>query len=257
MYRTQYLDPKIQELITFTDIINEEKSMFNKKTLCTLIVILFLGVGGLWAGDIASFVDLGFSPDGRTYMFAQYGVQSGTLKPWADLFVVDVPMNNFVNGGKISYVHDRPVVSGQDGSGAFYRVFSRNTSMTEKYAVDHCIQGQPLYIALDNGGPTGPVEFRDFEAGASYRATLTSNAEGSGTNLVSSFFINLERTARDGSRKIYTVGTPQLKRPLITSYRIRKVIIAPHDGSMIIVIEMKKQDGAETDIRYMVEALKL
>jgi len=230
--------------------------MLYKKTFCTLAVILFLGVSGLPAGDIASFVDLGFSPDGKTYMFGQYGLQSGTLKPWADLFIVDVPRNNFVSGGRISYIHNGPVVAGQDGAGAFYRVLSRNASLAEKYRVDHCFQGQPLYIALDNADSTD-IEFRDFEAGASYRATLVSFVEGSGAALKSSFYINLERTARDGSKKVYTVGTPQLKRPLIASYRIRKVMIAPHDGSMIMVIEMKRPEGGGFAIRYMVEALRL
>ena len=229
-----------------------------RKIICTLAVILFLGVACLWAGDTATFVDLGFSPDGKTYMFAQYGVQSKTLKPWADLFVVDVPRNNFVSGGRISYVHDNSVVSGQDGSGALYRVIARNSAIAEKHHVDFCFQGQPLYIALDNGDVTAiPVEFRDFEIGANYRASLISNVEGSGTALKSAFYINVERTGRDGSKKTYTVGTPQLKRPLISSYRIRKVMIAPHDGSMIFVIEMRMQEGGTTNVRYMVEALRL
>jgi predicted secreted protein len=230
--------------------------MLYKKTLIAFAIILFFGISGIWAGDTATFVDLGFSPDGKTYVFAQYGVQSGTLRPWADLFVVDVPLNNFVNGGRINYIHEGPVVSGQDGSGALYRVLTQNAALAERYRVNYCFQGQPLYIAMDNASGN-TVEFRDFESGASYRASLVSSLEGSGPNLKSSFFINLERTARDGSRKLYTVGTPQLKRPLIASYRIRKVMIAPHDGSMIMVIEMKRQSGGDFEVRYMVEALRL
>jgi predicted secreted protein len=231
--------------------------MFCKKLFCTLMVILFLSISSLWAGDTATFVDLGFSPDGRAYMFAQYGVQSGTLRPWADLFIVDVPRNNFVSGGRISYVHDRPVVSGQNGSGALYRLIAQNAALAERHRIDYCFQGQPLYIALDGVPPNAPIEFRDFESGASYRAALISQVEGTGPSLRSSFFINLERTASDGSRKTYTVGTPQLRRPNILSYRIRRVMIAPRDGSMIFVIEMKRQDGRDFDIRYMVEAVRL
>ena len=227
-----------------------------KKSFYALSIILFLGVNCLWAGDTATFVDLGFSPDGKTYMFAQYGVQSNTLRPWADLFVVDVPRNNFVSGGRISYVHDSPVVSGQDGSGALYRIIARNAAIAERHQINYCFQGQPLYIAM-NGSSATEAEFRDFENGASYKASLVSFVEGSGSSLKSSFYINLERTARDGSRKTYTVGTPQLKRPLIASYRIRKVMIAPRDGSMIMVIEMRRQEGSSIDIRYMVEAVRL
>jgi predicted secreted protein len=193
-------------------------------------------------------------------MFGQYGIQARTLRPWADLYAVDVPRNNFVSGGRISYTHDSPAIPGQDGAGALFRLISRNTALADQYGVSFLLQGQPLFISVDNGQTPAAgdaIEFRDFEQSASYRASLVSSTEGSGDSLKSSFFINLERTTRDGSKKSYTVGTPQLKRPLITAYRIRKVVVAPRDGSIIFVIEMKKQGEDGTDIRYMVEALRL
>jgi predicted secreted protein len=215
----------------------------------------------LWAGDNASFVDLGFSPDGRIYMFAQYGVESNTLKPWAELSVVDVPRNNFVPGGRVSYTHPNRVTNGQDGSGALYRLIAQNGALANRYGVSFLLQGYPLYLSLEtsdragDGGET--IEFRDFQAGASYKAALIPTLEGSGGSLKSSFFIKLERTAKDGSKQNYTVGAPQFKRPLISSYRIRKVMIAPQDGSLVFVIEMKKAGSGGFDIRYMSEALRL
>jgi predicted secreted protein len=233
--------------------------MIVRKTFLLAALIPLMALSSLWAGDSASFVDLGFSPDGKIYMFAQYGVQSGTLRPWADLFVVDVPRNNFVSGGRISYTHDGPVLAGQDGSGALYRIIARNAALADSYGVNFLRQGQPLYIALDNDPPPSgeTIEFRDFETGRSYRANLVPFVEGTGENLRSSFYINLENLSSGGTRKTYTVGTPQLKRPLIAAYRIKKVMIAPRDGSIIFVIEMKKQAGGSYDIRYMVEAARL
>jgi predicted secreted protein len=233
--------------------------MTAKKILLAFLAILVSGAVSLWAGDVATFVDLGFSPDGRTYAFAQYGVQSGTLIPWAELFVVNVPENNYVSGGRIPYTHTAPIVAGQDGSGALYRLLTRNSALTDRYGINFLNQGQPLFISLDepSSPPNQSIEFRDFETGASYRATIITTIEGSGTNLTSSFYINMERTARDGTRKTYTVGTPTVKRPLIVSYRMRKVMIAPHDGSMIVVIEMKRQNGPDYDIRFMIEAVRL
>ncbi|GHV95849.1 hypothetical protein AGMMS50293_21690 [Spirochaetia bacterium] len=231
--------------------------MVLKKIL--LIIAGALIASSLWAGDSASFVDLGFSPDGRIYMFAQYGVQSGALKPWADLFVVDVAGNNFVSGGKISYIHDSPIQAGQDGSGALYRLIAKNAGLADRYGINFPNQGQPLYISLDtnpsNSGET--IEFRDFENGKSYRANLVSTAEGSGPNLKSSFYINLESSSPGGQVKTYTIGTPQLKRALIESYNIKKVIIDPRGDSIIFVIEMKRQAEGGIDTRYMVEALRL
>jgi predicted secreted protein len=237
-------------------LVNKEKAVLKKLMAVSILVFC---VSTLRAGDTAFFVDLGFSSDGRIYMFAQYGVQSKTLKPWADLFVVDVPRNNFVSGGRVSYIHDRAVLAGQDGSGALYRIVAENASLAERQGVSFLNQGQPLYVALDNGNsmPEETIEFRDFESGCSYKAVLVPYVEGSGEQLKSSFYISLESTDRNGAKKTYTVGSPAVKRSFIVSYRIRKVMIAPRDGSMIFVIEMKKQAGTDYDIRYMVEAARL
>jgi predicted secreted protein len=235
--------------------------MLRKKSFYLVVTALIFSGLRLWAGDNASFVDLGFSPDGVIYMFAQYGVESDSLKPWAELAVVDVPRNNFVPGGRISYTHPKAVANGQDGSGALYRLIAQNGALANRYGVDFLFQGYPLYLSLETSDRAGDggeiIEFRDFQANVSYRATLIPTLEGSGNNLKSSFYINLERTARDGSKRTYTVGSPAVKRPFISSYRIRKAMIAPQNGSLIFVIEMKKSGDNGFDIRYMAEALRL
>ena len=230
--------------------------MHLKKILYILILALVPGL--IWAGDTAVYADLGFSPDGRTYMFAQHGVLSDTLKPWAELYVVDVARNNFVSGGRLSYTHDRAVTAGQDGSAALYQLLAANTSIAEQYRINYLSLGHPLFLSVD--GPLSPVqtiEFRDFDAVTSYRSVLRYSIEGSGSNLTSSFYIDLEQTSRYGTRKSYTIGTPQVKRPGVTSYRIRRVIMSPLKDSMIFVIEMRVQNGSDTNIRYMVETLIL
>ena len=228
-----------------------------KKSVFVVAVFLAIFASFAWAGDSASFVDLGFSPDGKYFMFAQYGVQSGLLRPWAELFVVDVARNNFVSGGKASYTHDSPVLAGQDGSGALYRIIAKNTALADQYRLNYLNQGQPLYVVLNADAVDKNISFRDFETETNYQANIVSYAEGSGQELKSSFYITLEATARNGTRKTYTVGNPQIKRPLIESYNIKKVMIAPKDGSLIFVIEMRRLAQGGPDIRYMVEALRL
>ena len=233
----------------------------SKRSFSAIAVAFVLASTLAWSGDTSSFVDLGFSADGTRYMFAQYGVEAASLKPWAELFVVDVPRNVFVQDGKRSYVHDAPVVAGQDGSGAFYKLLAEGAELASKNKVDFLRQSQPLYLNLDEDTPKsgggGSIEFRDFEGGISYAATLVPYVEGTGSELRSSFFIAVERTAKDGSRTKHTVGTPSFKRPLVSAYRIKRAVIAPKDGSLVFVVELWKQGAKGSDLRYMVETLKL
>jgi predicted secreted protein len=233
--------------------------MLMKKNLFLTSFILLTCVSGLWAGDLASFVDLGFSPDGRTYMFGQYGVQLQSLKPWAELYVVDVNSNNFVQNGKVSYVHNTPIRAGQDGSGVFYRLISGNSNLANNYGITFQNQGLPLYISRnENPSAYGErIDFRDFISGNSYTAELVPSITGSGQNTRSSFYIRLERRSPSGQSRSYTVGSPGVIRPLIVSYNIKRVLIDPQGSSIIFVIEMKRLAEDGYDIRYMIEAQRL
>jgi predicted secreted protein len=231
--------------------------MLLKKTL--LIIFVLTCVSALWGGDTASFVDLGFSPDGKTYMFGQYGVLSQSLKPWAEIFVVDVRSNNFVKNGRISLTQNSPIKPGQDGSGVLYQLINSNSSLVSRYSVDFQNQGLPLYIARDENPPANgeTIDFRDFISGKHYKAELVSTVFNGGSSTSSSFYINLESRSPSGQVKNYTVGNPQIKRPLITSYNIKKVLIDADGESLIFVIEMKKIAENSHDIRYMIEAQRL
>jgi len=232
--------------------------MLFKRTFLILSGLFIASVSVLWAGDSASFVDLGFSPDGTMYMFGQYGVKSGVLRPWADLFVVDVKRNNFVSGGRVSYTHDKSIDAGQDGSGALYHLLIENTGLIERNKITYPRQGQPLYIAL-SGDPAYEgtmITFRDFISGVFYRANLVETINGSGSGVRSSFYIKLESVDSDGEEKSFTIGTLDLERPSIFSYRIKKVLVAPSGNALIFVIEMKCHTEGGHNIRYMVEAVQ-
>lgn len=232
--------------------------MFSKKPVFTIIVLIF-SVYALWAGDSAVFVDLGFSPDGRTYMFGQYGVQQPSLKPWAEIFVVDMTTNNFVPNGRLSLTQDTPIKAGQDGSGILYRLLANNMSIANRYNINFQNQGLPLYISRDeNPPPQGEtIDFRDFMSGKSYKAQLVPTITGSGANVRSQFYIDLQITSPNGTSRNYTVGTPHFVRQRIFAYNFKRVIINAEGNSLIFVIEMKRVADNGHDVRYMVEALRL
>ena len=233
--------------------------MLLKKIILIISVILLTYVSALWAGDSASFVDLGFSQDGRTYMFGQYGVQSPALKPWAEIYVVDVQSNNFVRNGKVSYTQDNPIRAGQDGSGVFYRLITGNSNLANQYGINFQNQGLPLYISraenLPEYGET--IDFRDFTSGKIYKAQLIPSIVGGGQNIRSSFYIKLESCSQNGQVRNYTIGSQSIIRERIASYNIKKVLIDARGESVIFVIETKRVAGDGYDIRYMVEALRL
>jgi len=233
--------------------------MLLKKTVFIVFFIFSISVSALWAGDAAVFVDLGFSPDGRTYMFGQYGVLSPSLRPWAELYVVDMNSNDFVQNGRASFTDSGSIRAGQDGSGTFHRLLSNNSSIVSRYSINFQNQGLPLYISR-NEFPSDlgeRIDFRDFISGKTYIAELIPTINGSGQNIRSSFYIRLEVRSSNGQTRNYTVGNPGIVRQKIASYNIKRVIIDANGGSVIFVIEMKRAAENGYDIRYMVEALRL
>jgi predicted secreted protein len=232
--------------------------MLLKKIILIISIIFLTCVSVLWAGDSAVFVDLGFSPDGKTYMFGQYGVLLPSLKPWAELFVVDMNTNDFVSNGKASYTQDNAIQAGQDGSGILYQLLGKNTNLSSRYNINFQNQGQPLYISRNENPPEcgETIEFRDFISGKYYIARLIPTINGTGMNTRSSFYIDLSVTSLDGQTRNYTVGTPSISRQRILSYNIKKVLIDSAGKSIIFVIEMKRAAENSFDIRYMVEAVR-
>jgi len=233
--------------------------MLLKKTVFILFILLLTSVSALWAGDSAVFVDLGFSPDGRMYMFGQYGVLSPSLRPWADLYVVDVTSNTFVPNGRVSLVENTPIKAGQDGSGILHRLVANNSTLSNRYCINFQNQGLPLYISRDeNPPPRGEkIDFRDFLSGKSYNAQLISTITGSEQNARSQFFINLEVNSPNSQCRTYKVGSPNFVRQGIVQYNFKRVLIDSSGSSIIFVIEMMRATNNGYDIRYMVEAVRL
>jgi len=233
--------------------------MLLKKSLFIYLSVLLTGVSALWAGDNAVFVDLGFSPDGSTYMFGQHGVLSPSLRSWAEIIVVDVTRNAFVPNGRVSITQDTAIKAGQDGSGIFRSLVSANSILANRFNINFQNQGLPLYISRDENPPSygERIDFRDFLAGKAYRVQLVPTITGSGKNVRSQFYINVESVSSNGSVRNYTVGTPGFVRQGVSQYNIKRVIIDSSGRSIIFVIEMKRVADNGFEIRYMVEALRL
>src|SRR6056297_1254457 len=223
-----------------------------------LIGVLILSVlVPLAAGDVANFVNLGFSEDSSVFMFGQYGVIDGEERPYSDIYTVNVHKNAFVPDGVTQKVFTEEVQPGQDGSGAFFNLLHQVEPQVSEYSVDHLKTGRLVYVHVDGDKPKERIEFRDFYRGDSYVLTLVQQKFGTGRDVSASFHINLAVTSKGGATRTYTLGIPDYRREGVLSYRIQEVFFSPAESGLVVVVEKELWAKDGKDIRYMVETTSL
>lgn len=212
--------------------------------------------GTLFAGDIATFVNLGFSQDSRIFMFGQYGIEHSTSRPFAELYVVDVPDNRFVRDGVRRRTFETPISPGQDGSGALYSLLTANAQLLTDHQIDPLKQGRLIYLLINAEAPTTEIDFRDFSDGTRYHVQLRQNRRGEGKSASAAFHLLLRVTSSDGRSREFTVGLPDFYREGVSSYQISQAFLSPDERSLVFVIERISDSGAGRTVRYMVETVR-
>jgi predicted secreted protein len=210
-----------------------------------------------FAGDVATFVNLGFSPDSAYFMFGQYGIDPAAGKPYAETYLVDNKRNDFVAKGVARKAFDAALEPGQDASGAMFALVGESQNLVKKYKIDHLKPGRLLYVLMDGQEPPAVLSFRDFKNGSSYEVSLNQRATESKGVAAASFGIALTYTAKDGTVKRVVGGNPDIKRDGVRAYVIRRIIAAPDEKALVFIVEKRMVDKGDPAVRYMVEALKL
>ncbi len=219
-----------------------------------LVLLLFSVTYIAAAGDIAQFENLGFSEDGRIFLFGQYGVAEDDSMPYADLYAVDVVNNTFVANGVFQTADERPLSLGQDGRGALYALLQDAQTVIERYDIDHLSNGRPIYILVDGDQPKERISFRDFNTNTRYDVVLLQDQRSDGESVEASFHIQLTVIYPDDRTRTVTVGRPGYYREKVEKYRITQVLLGPEEDAIVIVVEKHAPDGS---IRYMVETTPL
>lgn len=219
--------------------------------------LLLLLAGTAFSGDIASFQNLGFSPDGRYFMFGQYGILEDSLKHYAQLYTVDVRANRYVSEGPKEALYDEKLEPGQSGIGALFTLFGDADPLVSKYGINHMMAGRLLYILINGREPKPHLEFRDYVAKKRYEVDLLQSSFGSGENVSASFHINLSVTDENGRRKDFTVGLPDYRREGVRRYQIRQILLAPDGESVVFIVEKEENADTGVNIRYMVETVRV
>ena len=231
-----------------------------KKLLSTiLILILFSAV--VWAGDLAAYINLGFSDDSRYFMFGQYGIDGSGSLPYAEVYTVDVHANTFVPGGVRKAEYDIPPQAGQDGLGALLNLLrgigESSSDTIGTYKVDHLKSGRLVYLLVNGQEPKTEINFRDFGSGNGYKVQLNQSTFESDSGVSAAFHINLTVTDEKGNISAHTIGLPGYKRKDVRSYRIKQVVFSPDESSLVFVVEKDMETEQGTNIRYMVETVYL
>ena len=68
--------------------------------------LVAVSAGTTLAGDYADRTILGFSPDGRTFAFEEFGEQDGSGFAYANIYVIDTEHDAWVSGTPIRVMHE-------------------------------------------------------------------------------------------------------------------------------------------------------
>lgn len=222
-----------------------------------VLTLFAVPVTAALASDVAQFTNLGFSPDSRVFMFAQYGITSDSSHPYADIFTVDVPANAFIAAGLESEEYAMAISAGQDGRGALFSLLPELRPVIERYGISHLRQGRLVYLYVNGEEEPREIAFRDFDSGDRYTISMTQSARGSGMSGSAAFHLDVVAQYADGTLVEERVGRPGFFRDGVNRYRIAQVIASPDGRSLVAVVERITDTGSGQRIRYMVETVRL
>lgn len=218
------------------------------------------------AGDWADREILGFSPDGATFAFEEFGVQDGSGFPYANVYVIDTATDAWVKGTPVRVLIEdetanldevrakaledaEPVIAARGGLGGGYRIVVSNPP-TELSADPHAVRFLP-----------------DLYANQPYAAwdlalTLLPMPEGEAcANFGPVFGFRLALAGHDGSTHIlHEDRSLPASRFCPVDYAITDVIVSPADGrepALIVLLNLIRQGFEGPDRRYLAVAARL
>ncbi|OQX28890.1 MAG: hypothetical protein B0D92_06585 [Spirochaeta sp. LUC14_002_19_P3] len=215
----------------------------------------------LSAGDLAVLENLGFSADGRYFMFGQHVTVPSAGQVYAEIGIVNVPSNDFVPSGWKKKTWNLRMLPNQESRGALYELLSEMSPYKTRYGIDHLQQGKVLYLkgaadektmSMDGGDTASGLMFRDFERGRAFILALTQSTQTGGSEVSAAFSIQITIENSDGTTASYQVGRPSYMRAGVASYSIARVWLGPNSKSLAIAIA---KEAPDLSVRYMVETL--
>ncbi len=223
-----------------------------KKIIFSTIAVSFMNLA-LFAGDVAVFQDIGFSKDGKTYIFGEYGKTDKKFIPYGEIYTVDVEKNEYVPG-KVYKSKDKDCK--KSSKEVFEELYAKNYSAINRYDIQKPRPEDILYVMEEESkDAVDEIVFKSFEeSDYTYHVRLVPTFYSG----KSSFYIEVKVYDTDNNLKLsYRAGTPDIKRPNVTEYKIVRIFTDQNKESVVFVIEKRIEDANGVSIRYMVETTKL
>lgn len=232
---------------------------------------LLLLPGSAGAGDMAEFRIHGFSEDGRTFAFEEFGVQDGSGFPYATIFLIDLDRDAWVPGTPVKRLIE-------DESASDDRARAEALAQAQPILNDQGISGARWsYLALQPIGSVGvddkrlvfgfpnpamptssPVETYRLEL-----ATFPSQSTGSfdcETMLdrpVAGFELTAVNTGTGAERLIHRDQSVPKSRSCPFDYRLMAVVAPRTDygvepvGRVVAIIAVVAAGFEGPDVRYL------
>lgn len=233
-----------------------------KKNVLAGIICSLLAMT-IYAGDVATFVDKGFTEDGKYYVFGQYGRTDKKYQGWAEIYQVDIAKNDFVASG-VFKIKPTAVTADKSGLEVYQALEGKSYYYFKNIKCEKANPDQVLYILDDvNKSGTDVIEFKDYNNSQidqvnSYTIKLIPTIIGSGDNVKSSFYIMVDKKDSEGNIISSTkVGSPDIVRKGISNYKIERIMCDKSGKNFIFVVEKILEDETGISIRYMVEAAQI
>ena len=197
------------------------------------IIVMTVFTAAVYAGDIAHFVNLGFSADGTKFAFGQYGLQDKTYRAYAEIYAVDIAANTFLPNG-IFRTSPSKQTEGKESKSTFLALQNRAQVSLSKWNISEPRQGRVLYAQTESTEGNQTLFFRDFQTSDEYTVVLNTTQK---TKTESSFYLTVEKTKPNGTK----------------DYAVKKILMDDSSSAIIFIIEKKEHTSAGDSFRYMVE----
>lgn len=219
------------------------------RKLCTIIIMAAF-TAAVYAGDIANFVNLGFSADGSKFAFGQHGLQDKTYRAYAEIYAVDIGSNTFLQNG-IFRTSPSKQTEGKESKSVFLALQNRAQAALSKWDISETRQGRVLYAQTEATAGNQTLFFRDFQTSDEYTVVLNTEQK---SKTESSFYLTVEKTKPNGTKIQKQVGRPDYIRSSVKNYAVKKILMDDASHALIFIIEKHEHSSSGDSFRYMVEA---